>query len=87
MKIKIAKFLICENPLAEESRGKRYILHTRFPFLLAEVMPPNEDKTIDISAIWTEANELTVDEMSGLMRRMGDWYTALLKNESLYDAD
>jgi hypothetical protein len=34
---KTAKFLLCENPIADKSDGRLYILHTRKPVILAEV--------------------------------------------------
>src|SRR4030067_1070271 len=34
--MKISKFLLCENPLADQSDGRVFILHTRQPVILAE---------------------------------------------------
>lgn len=34
---KTAKFLLCENPIADKSDGRIFILHNRTPILLAEV--------------------------------------------------
>lgn len=35
--MKTAKFLLCENPIADKSDGRLFILHNRTPTLLAEV--------------------------------------------------
>ena len=35
--MKTAKFLLCENPVAEKSDGRIFILHNRSPLILAEV--------------------------------------------------
>jgi hypothetical protein len=34
---KTAKFLLCENPIAEKSDGRLFILHTQDPVILAEL--------------------------------------------------
>lgn len=35
--MKLPKFLLCENPIADKSDGRIFILHTKFPKLIAEV--------------------------------------------------
>jgi len=35
--MKTPKFLLCENPIAEKSDGRIFILHTQEPIILAEV--------------------------------------------------
>jgi len=35
--MKTAKFLLCENPIADKSDGRIFILHNRNPLILAEV--------------------------------------------------
>jgi hypothetical protein len=35
--MKTSKFLLCENPIADQSDGRQFILHTRPPRLLAEI--------------------------------------------------
>ncbi|MBW7889325.1 MAG: hypothetical protein H3C35_13375 [Bacteroidetes bacterium] len=37
MNNKTAKFLFCENPIADQSDGRQFIFHNREPRLLAEV--------------------------------------------------
>lgn len=51
MSDKLSKFLLCENPtLNEQHDGRSFILHTRFPMLLAEVLDfefTNDSERID----------------------------------------
>jgi hypothetical protein len=35
--MKTAKFLFCENPIADQSDGRQFILHSRPPYILAEI--------------------------------------------------
>jgi hypothetical protein len=39
---KLPKFLFCENPIADKSDGRQFILHARRPVILAEVFHFNE---------------------------------------------
>ena len=35
--MKTPKFLLCENPIADKSDGRSFIIHTREPRILAEI--------------------------------------------------
>lgn len=56
MKIKLPKFLLCQNPIAEKSVGRIFILHTREPVLLAEVFrfdSEDEIKQMECKKLYT----------------------------------
>jgi hypothetical protein len=119
---KTAKFLLCENPIADKSDGRLFILHTRQPVILAEVFHFEIDdepgqmeckskftigsslnynpEYIVIGAQWVEPEDVPAGEakeyankLTGIMRRMADWYQAYLiwedsqDHEELYEEE
>lgn len=58
---KLPKFLLCENPIADKSDGRIFILHTREPRLLAEIFTfdaDDEDAQMEHKKLFTSGSAL-----------------------------
>jgi hypothetical protein len=74
-------FLICSNPMADETHGDRlFITHTRHPVMIAQVID-GEFKPIYIDPTFCIEHDETVykEKIAGVMKRMADWFNAYLK--------
>lgn len=67
-KTKLPKFLIAENPMADD---RLFIFHSRNPRFIAEVID-DEIEVID----WIDDPVPDGKRLGGLMNRMEDWYVA-----------
>lgn len=69
----IPKFLICDNPMAED--GQEYILHTQEPKVLFKVII-GDDNTIEfvVAQEYDKLSDLSAKRLDGLMSRMARWF-------------
>lgn len=75
---KYPKFLIAENPMAEY--GQEYVLHTQKPRMLFKVIEDDKGNfTFEIVDQIDEENDPV--KLSGLIRRLTDWWLAYLEWE------
>ena len=78
----IPRFMVAENPMAE--KDVEYIIHTQEPRFIARKVDDNPITNfeivdeIDNIGEFFKYNELKI---SGLMRRLGDWWVSYTKWE------
>lgn len=71
-KEKLPKFLIAENPMAST---RSFIYHSRRPRFIAEILEDLDGADIEVID-WIDEPAGNPDRITGLMKRMGDWYAA-----------
>ena len=76
------RFMIAENPMAEY--GVEYIYHTQQPRFLAKKVEDNPlsgFELVDDIDNMSEFFKNDPSKIAGLMRRLGDWWSAYIKWE------